>query len=418
MDYVTRYRCVVCGTEAPPPESVGVCPSCLDPFAVLEIEYDMRRVAASLTPAALSTRPPYHWRFRELLPVEPDGIASSWPVGGTPITGSKRLAEWVGVRRLRIKDDGRNPTLSLKDRASSVGVLHALRSGATRIACASTGNAASSLAGYAAMAGLPATIFVPERAPEPKLAQLLLYGADVRRVLGTYAQAYDLCNAECATHGWYNRNCAINPYLVEGKKTCGLEIAEQTAGDVPEWVAVSVGDGCTIAGIAKGLQEMHELGFIDAVPRVLGVQAESVDFVARAFETGELPHEPAIGPEGKAGRTASGTVADSIDVPVPRNWKKAVERVRNTGGTFVRVSDEEITEAMKACSSLAGVLAEPAAAAALAGLRRAVREGRIEPDADVLGVVTGNGLKDIRTAMAIVGAPRDVTPDGVFIDGK
>ncbi|MEZ4647502.1 MAG: threonine synthase [Candidatus Eisenbacteria bacterium] len=392
----------MCGTDVPAPASSGTCPACRDPFATLEIEYDMERVSRSLTRDSLESRTPYHWRYQELLPFEPTELAFSWPVGGTPVTEAERLGSWAGVARLRIKDDGRNPTLSLKDRASSLAVLHAVREGASRIACASTGNAASSLAGYAAMAGLPATIFVPERAPQPKLVQLLLYGADVRRVLGTYADAYDLCNTECGRNGWYNRNCAINPYLVEGKKTCGLEIGEQTGADPPEWVAVSVGDGCTIAGIAKGLEEMHALGILARLPRVLGVQAEGVDFVARAFETGVLPSPEETGQ----------TVADSIDVPVPRNWRKALDRVRRTGGTFVRVRDDEITDAMTATAGLAGILAEPAAAAAVAGIRRAVREGRIEQGADVLAVVTGNGLKDIRTATAIAGAPRDVHTDG------
>ncbi|MFQ5423908.1 MAG: threonine synthase [Phycisphaerae bacterium] len=368
---------------------------------MLEIEFDLVKVARSMTAEALEHRPRTHWRYHELLPIEPDEEAFGWPVGWTPIIEAPRLAEWAGCGRLRLKDDGRNPTSSFKDRASSIGVLDARRKGAERIACASTGNAASSLAGYAAMAGLPATIFVPERAPEPKVAQLLIYGAEVRRVRGTYAQAYDLCTAECERHGWYNRNCAINPYLVEGKKTCGLEIAEQTAGREPDWVAVSVGDGCTVAGIAKGLVEMHKLGFIAKVPRVLGVQATGVDPIARAFETGELP----IGFRGA-------TLADSIDVPVPRNWRKAVKGVRATDGTFVRVTDDEITEAMKTTARLGGVFAEPAAAAAVAGVKRAAADGLIDARADVLAVITGNGLKDIKTAMAIAGTATDVDPAG------
>ncbi|MCB9897295.1 MAG: threonine synthase [Planctomycetes bacterium] len=399
MGLVSRLVCVVCRQELPAPDSAGTCPRCADPSAVLEVEFDLDAVARSMTREALARRTPFHWRYRELLPVEPDERAFAWPVGGTPIVEAPRLAAWAGVRRLRLKLEGSNPTASFKDRASSVGVLHALQRGATRIACASTGNAASSLAGYAAMAGLPATIFVPERAPDPKLAQLLVYGADVRRVLGTYAEAYEMCGAECAEHGWYNRNCAINPYLVEGKKTAGLEIAEQTRDDPPHWVAVSVGDGCTIAGLAKGLQEMHGLGLAPGVPRVLGVQAATVDAVARAFERGE--------PSSDAGAT---TVADSIDVPVPRNWRKAVLRVRAVDGAFVRASDDEIMDALLAAGRLAGVFAEPAAAAAVAGVKRAVASGTLGRDADVLAVITGHGLKDVRSAMSVAGAPTEVRP--------
>lgn len=401
MAFVTQLVCIVCGAKAEPPDSAGTCAACGDPSCVLEVEYDMDRVAASMTGAALATRPVHHWRYRELLPVEPDETAFAWPVGGTALTGAPRLADWAGVRRLRVKNEGQNPTSSFKDRASSVGVLHARQNGSTAIACASTGNAASSLAGYAAMAGMPAVIFVPQRAPAPKVAQLLIYGADVRRVHGSYAEAYDLCTAQCEEHGWYNRNCAINPWLVEGKKTCGLEIAEQTAGDPADWVVVSAGDGCTIAGIAKGLQQMHELGFLPRVPRVLGVQAAAVDPIAQAFATGALP-EP----------TTGHTTADSIDVPVPRNWRKATARVRATGGAFVRVTDAEIAAAMQAAGRLAGVFAEPAAAAAVAGARRAVGDDVIEPGADVVVVVTGNGLKDIDAAMSIGGSPTEVGPDG------
>jgi len=399
MGFVSGLRCVHCDAKVDAPKSAGTCPECADPFSTLEVEFDMDRVRASMTSEALAKRPITHWRYHELLPIEPDANVFSWPVGGSPILESPRLAAWAGVEGLRLKDDSRNPTLSFKDRASSVGVLHALQQGASRIACASTGNAASSLAGYAAMAQLPATIFIPQRAPEAKVAQMHLYGANVLRVLGTYDQAYELCNQECEAHGWYNRNCAINPYLVEGKKTCGLEIAEQTASNPPDWVAVSVGDGCSIAGIAKGLWEMHKLGFLKKLPRILGVQAEGMDPLARAFETGELPTA-----------TSGETLADSIDVPTPRNWRKAVQRVRQLNGTFVRVADDDILDAMRACGSQAGVLAEPAAAASVAGVRRAVQEGIIKTSERAVAVITGNALKDVRTAISLAGTPKDVPP--------
>ncbi len=396
MGFVSHLQCVVCGATTAAPESAGTCGSCADSSATLEVCYDMTRVANSMTPAALAGRPADQWRYRELLPVGPDDPNHHWPVGCTPIIPTPRLAGWAGVERLRLEDEGRHPTASFKDRASSVGVLHALRAGATRIACASTGNAASSLAGFAAMAGLPATIFVPQRAPAPKLAQLLIFGADLRRVLGTYDQAYEMCNQACAEHGWYNRNCAINPYLIEGKKTCGLEIAEQTATNLPDWVVVSVGDGCTVAAIAKGLLEMQELGFIAKAPKVLGIQAAGADALVRAFT------------DGTPGPLGAGTLADSIDVAVPRNWRKAVQRIRQTAGAMLTVTDQEITEAMRASGSLAGVFAEPAAAAAIAGVRRAASAGLIAADADVLAVVTGSGLKDTETATRIAGSPTDV----------
>ncbi len=211
------------------------------------------------------------WRYLPLLPVADPALIPHLQVGWTPVYAAPRLAGELGVARCWVKDEGRNPTASFKDRASSMGVVKALEKKATQITCASTGNAASSFAGFSAAAGLAATIFVPSRAPEAKVAQLLVYGAQVFSVQGTYDEAWELCMQASAEFGWYNRNCAINPYLIEGKKTVSLELAEQfmtlTPGSFPDWVVVSVGDGCTIGGVWKGLREMHTLGFIPRLPR-------------------------------------------------------------------------------------------------------------------------------------------------------
>ncbi|MCH7752850.1 MAG: pyridoxal-phosphate dependent enzyme, partial [Planctomycetes bacterium] len=273
------------------------CAHCAGEDAILDIHYDLDAVRAAWDRRPLSERPRNQWRYEELLPLAPDAVPHQWQVGWTPIVDAHRMAQQLGVRQMLLKDEGRNPSASFKDRASAVGVAHALQVGAGTIACASTGNAATSLACHAALAGLPVKIFVPHTAPEPKLAQLLVYGASVYSVQGTYDQAYQLCSKACAEFGWYNRNCAINPVLVEGKKTCGLEIAEQSQslGGVPDWVAVSVGDGCTIAGIWKGLVEMKTLGVIDRLPRLLGVQAATVAPIKQALETGELPAPAATG---------------------------------------------------------------------------------------------------------------------------
>ncbi len=354
-----------------------------------------------LSRRALAARDdPSLWRYRELLPIGAQARLPNLAVGWSPLRPAPELARHLGVRTLLLKDDGRNPSASLKDRASAVGAVKAVEARRKVIACASTGNAASSLAGMAAALGLKAIIFVPERAPEPKLAQLLIFGATVLRVRGSYDEAWELCQSACDRWGWYNRNCAVNPYLVEGKKTVSLEICEQLEWKVPEWVAVSVGDGCTIAGVWKGFREMRALRLISRTPRLLGVQAEGAAPVTAAFRSGGVlvPVEPK-------------TMADSIAVGVPRNWKKAVDAVRESGGTMVNVSDEEIREAMRATGRLTGVFAEPAAAAAVAGLARAVREGIVSRRAAALAVITGNGLKDSRSALAAAPHPLDVPPD-------
>jgi threonine synthase len=377
----------------------GPCPSC-GPEGVLDVEFDLAAVRRVLHPRALRSRPWTLWRYRELLPVPERARVPPIPVGWTPVLDAPRLARWAGVRSLRVKDEGRNPTASFKDRASVVGVARAMARRARVVACASTGNAASSLAGAAASVGLASVIFVPEFAPEPKVAQLLILGARVIRVKGSYDEAWEFCQRACATQGWYNRNAAVNPSLVEGKKTCGLEIAEQSGDEVPDWVAVSVGDGCTIAGIWKGLVQMHALGFISRLPRMLGVQAEGARPLVDAFRAGrDLVPGPAE------------TIADSICVGHPRNWRKALRAVRDSGGTFVAVSDDAILDAMRECGRRAAVFGEPAGVTGLAGLRAAAEGGIVGRRETALSVVTGSGLKDTRSALRAAGEPVMLPPD-------
>lgn len=401
---LTRLTCVRCDHSIEVSEAVVqseqwmTCPDC---SSELDIQYDREAVKQAWAKRPLSERPLNHWRYEELLPLAADYIPHHWQVGWTPLINTPRLAKELGVRSLLFKDEGRNPSGSLKDRASSVGVAHALQLGADTVACASTGNAATSLACHAALAGLKARIFVPHTAPEPKLAQLLVYGAKVFAVNGTYDEAYQLCSAACEQFGWYNRNCAINPVLIEGKKTAGLEIAEQAAssGGVPDWVVVSVGDGCTIAGVWKGLVEMHALGVIDRLPRLLGVQAAGVAPIAYALKHNCLPES-----------CDGSTIADSIDVPVPRNWLKAVQSLRGSDGVVVCVTDEQLLDAIK-LGGKHGVFAEPAGAAALAGITAAIESKIIGPNDRVLAMMTGTGLKDIRSSIRAGGEPIQIKPN-------
>ena len=395
---VTGLVCLRCGRHARNGFDAP-CRTC-GPEGILDVELDLRAARRTLTRRSLATRPRSLWRYAELLPVPPRARRPPLPVGCTPVTDAPALARWVGVRSLLLKDEGRNPTASFKDRASVVGVTRALMKNARVVACASTGNAASSLAGAAASVGLSAVIFVPEQAPEPKLAQLLVFGARVIRVRGSYDETWEMCQRACAEHGWYNRNAAVNPSLVEGKKTCGLEIGEELGADMPDWVAVSVGDGCTIAGIWKGMREMHALGFAARLPRLLGVQAEGARPLVDAFREGrDLSPGPAA------------TVADSICVGHPRNWRKALQAVRASGGTFVAVPDDAILEAIAETGRLSGVFGEPAGVAGVAGLRLAVTQGLLGKRARALAVITGSGLKDVKTALRAVGKPVTLPPD-------
>jgi threonine synthase len=387
--YVTGFECLVCHKKYDY-GNLFTCPHC-GIQGILDVQYDYDALRGELT-SNISHRPLDHWRYRELLPISPDVHLPHLHIGWTPMYVVPRLAHALGVRKLLLKDDSRNPTSSFKDRASSVGVLKAMEFGFDTIACASTGNAASSLAGLSAAVGLRSYIFVPERAPEPKVTQLLIFGAVVLKVKGTYEQAFDLCQEACAKFGWYNRNSGTNPFLVEGKKTAGLEIAEQCRDHLPDWVVVSVGDGCTIGGIGKGLQEMKRLGFIDRIPRLLGVQAEGARPIVDAFSTGQdvVPSE-------------TNTIADSIAVGTPRNWRRAIQQISNSHGEMIAVSDEEILDAMRMTARLGGVFGEPAGIAGVAGLRKALEKNIIKSAETVLVVVTGNGLKDIQSAKQAAG---------------
>ncbi|HPE66643.1 MAG TPA: threonine synthase [Synergistales bacterium] len=399
MAQPVELKCVLCGASYAPGEVEYTCPVCgLD--GTLDVLYDYESAARTMTKGALAGRERSLWRYEEILPIVDKGSIPHLAVGWTPLYECPAVAEEYGVREFMVKDDGRNPTGSLKDRASAVGVARAIDINQRTIACASTGNAASSLSGFAAVGGLRSFIFVPEKAPVAKVTQLLVYGATVVLVKGDYADVFNLATAAINKYGWYNRNCAINPYLVEGKKTCALEIAEQTGWNIPDRVFISVGDGCCIGGLYKGFSDLLRMGLISRMPKIVGVQAQGAKPIYDAFKS-------------KAERVAFGpadTVADSISVGAPRNWAKALRAVRESEGDMVAVSDEEILSAIPELARKTGVFGEPAGAAAFAGFRKMAKEGLLGRGERIAVVVTGNGLKDIESARKSVGAPMLVEP--------
>ena len=400
MGRPVELKCVLCGASYRPGEVEYTCPACgLD--GTLDVLYDYAEAARTMSAESLAGRERSLWRYGELLPIESDDHIPRLSVGWTPLYDCPDVAHEYGVGSLLLKDDGRNPTGSLKDRASAVGVGRALETGQKTVACASTGNAASSLSGFAAVAGLRSFIFVPQTAPAAKVTQLLIYGANVVLVKGDYADAFNLATAAIDRYGWYNRNCAINPWLVEGKKTCAMEIAEQTGWDVPDRVFIAVGDGCCISGLYKGFSDLKRVGLISRVPRIVGVQASGARPIYEAFKSGA--ERVVFGP--------ADTVADSISVGAPRNWAKALRAVRESDGDMTVVSDVDILSAIPEMARKTGVFGEPAGAAAFAGFRSMAREGLIGRDERVAVVVTGNGLKDIDSAKKAVGTPMTSAPD-------
>lgn len=399
------YRCSLCHTEYDPTQVTYTCPKDGGNLDVILDYADLRKktVEDLVRPSEASL-----WRYLALLPVERAG-GEGTPLraaGWTPVYDIPLLRQRLGLPYLWLKDESRNPSASFKDRASAIVVARAREIDAEVVVTASTGNAGAALACMAAAVGQKAVIFAPHTAPPAKIAQLLIFGAQVLLVDGSYDQAFDL-TVQCAQEfGWYCRNTGYNPFTAEGKKTAMLEIWEwwrNVAASVrkgrPLNVFVSVGDGNIISGLHKGLRDLEaldllpETGIKDAPYgiRLFGVQAEGSAAVANAYFAGTETITP----------VNANTLADSISVDLPRDGTRAVRAVVQSGGTCVLVKDEEILSAIAEIGA-AGVFAEPAGATAYAGLLKARQQGKIAPQDAVLVLNTGNGLKDVKAAMQAV----------------
>ncbi len=321
-------------------------------------------------------------------------------VGNTPLYNSKKLAENIDVKSVFLKDETVEPTGSYKDRASQLVVAMALKKGYDKITCASTGNAASSLAGMCASAGLKSFIFVSASAPKAKLIQIASYGATLFPIDGTYDDCFELSLQATEKFGWYNRNTAYNPWTIEGKKTGAWEIAWQCNFLLPDQIFVPTGDGVIISGIYKGFFDLKQLGWIENIPKLVAVQPENSNAIYKAFfnET-ESICKPAI------------SIADSLVVDAPRNSKLAVRCINNSNGYAITVSEEEIISAIPETASQTGIFVEPAAAAALAGLKKARENNKIKANESAVLLLTGTGLKNIAAAEKTVKISSPIPPD-------
>jgi threonine synthase len=380
----------------------------------LDVVLDYAAINRASSPASISAASETSiWRYLPLLPVGDPGFQATplRAAGWTPLYRAGRLAGDLGLSDVWVKDDGRNPTASFKDRASAVAVARALEVKADVITTASTGNAGAALAAMAAAAGLPAVIFAPQTAPPAKVAQLLMFGARVMLVKGNYDQAFDLALEATREFGWHCRNTGYNPFTAEGKKTAAFEICEQLGllsnpqSQVSGWAApdrifVSVGDGNIISGIHKGLKDLAALGWIDRMPKIMGVQAEGSAAVHNAWKAGGETISP----------VSATTLADSISVDLPRDGVRAIRAARDTGGAYILVSDDEILASMSDLGRRLAVFAEPAGATAWAGLVKAVAGGWVGSDERIVVLNTGNGLKDVGAAMRAAGEAARIEP--------
>lgn len=409
---IRALRCLRCGTEYPPTALDYVCPCRPNQgsdLGTLDVVYDYAYIQSRFDPNLLrqerTNLAAGIGRYHELLPIAgPDALAPV-TVGGTPLLPSPRLAAQLGLTTLHVKDDGRNPSGSLKDRASAIALSRARAVGAPVVATASTGNAAAALASQCAAVGQRTIIFVPQSAPQAKIVQLLAYGSTVIAIDGSYDQAFDLCTQACQTFGWYNRNTGYNPYMTEGKKTVSYEIAEQLGSHsfpfvAPDAIFVSVGDGCIIGGVHKGFKDLLALGWIEKMPRIYGVQSEQSDALYQAWRNDWVVPQP----------VNATTRADSISVNAPRDPIKALNAVRETDGAFISVTDRAILDAILPLAQLSGVFAEPAGATALAGLVAGMAQRAIRPAESVVLINTGSGLKDVPAVMEVTGGVTVIPP--------
>ena len=405
MNKFIGYICSLCKTEYAPDEVTYTCPK---DGGNLDVVLDYDFIKTKYQPEdVLSRNDQSLWRYLPLLPVNgPEGDATPLhAAGGTPVFKLPSLAQKLGLQNLWLKDESKNPTASFKDRASAIVVARAREIGAEVVVTASTGNAGAALAGMSAAVGQKAVIFAPKSAPQAKVAQLLVFGARVILVDGTYDDAFDL-TIKCANEfGWYCRNTGYNQFTAEGKKTAAFEIWEWWQEAHAKWhdefgagldhppltLFVSVGDGNIISGIHKGFKDLYELSWLPRIPRIIGVQAEGSAAVSNAFHGNTETITP----------VSAKTIADSISVDLPRDGVRAIRAAKETGGTYVNVSDEEILKAIAELGRI-GVFAEPAGATAYAGLVKATTSGVIGSEDPVLVLNTGSGLKDVRAAMQAV----------------
>lgn len=412
MGFFLEYSCSICGERYARTQEIYTCPQ---DGGNLNILLDDEGLRQTTSPGLIETNVETSmWRYLPLLPVEDPGQEGTAlrSVGWTPLLAPPRLRKALGMANLWVKDDGRNPTASFKDRASALVVVRAQQIGVERVVTASTGNAGAALAGMAAAVGMPASVFAPQIAPSAKVAQLLIYGAQVILVKGRYDQAIDLSLEASDAHGWYCRNTGYNPFTAEGKKTAAFEVCEQLTRALeghdpqrkrwraPQAVFVSVGDGNIISGLNKGFQDLERLGWIEKKPRLYGVQSTGSAAIFNAFAAGEEEIHP----------VEAETIADSISVDMPRDGYRALKAAVDSGGAYLAVTDEKILEAMRHLSLHAAVFPEPAGAAAHAGLLQALATGRVEEDEQVVVLNTGNGIKDVKSAMKAAGEPILIEP--------
>ncbi len=397
-----HYECVDCGRVFHDDSLRYLCPDCSRnqnpeeaPKGVLKVCYPYKEIKKKYT----SFKALKATGFLDLYPVQSIESFPPLRVGQTPLYHISRLNGKLLDANLYLKDDSQNPTYSFKDRASALVAAFAKERNLNIIITASTGNAGSSLAGICASSGQKAIVLVPEKAPLAKLTQIIMYGAKIIPVKGTYDDAFDLSVKATEKFGWYNRNTAFNPLTIEGKKSVAFELFDQMGETIPDRIFVPVGDGVIISGVYKGFEDLLKMGFIDKMPVVVAVQSTGSDNLVRNTFSDTIEFH------------SSHTIADSISVDIPRNFFMARQYLQKYDGEILAVEDEAIMEASKQLSANTGLFSEPAAATAFAGYSYYHKNGKLPLRSKNIVLLTGSGLKDLKAVQQIISIPQAIHPD-------
>ncbi|HTY74679.1 MAG TPA: threonine synthase [Candidatus Nanoarchaeia archaeon] len=402
---MTHQECINCGTKYDINDIVYFCRKCGD---ILEVKYDFAELSQKLDKSDWRNVPLSVWRYKDFMPIEDVSKIVSLNEGGTGLHSCHKLGKKLGLMQLYVKNEGENPTGSFKDRGMTVGVSKANELGARNVICASTGNTSASLAAYAAKAGMNCTVLIPSgKIAYGKLSQAMIYGAKVLQVRGNFDQSLDFVFKLAEKHPSIYLLNSINPFRVEGQKSLGFEICDQLDGEAPDRIVVPVGNAGNISAIWKGFSEYHKLGFIKKLPKMTGIQAAGSAPIAQMIKTGSNEMVPVKSPE---------TLATAIRIGAPVSWKKAVNAIRDSGGTAETVTDDEILAAQKLLARVEGIFVEPASASSIAGLIKLVNIGIIQKDERVVCVTTGHGLKDPDTAVKMSEKPIEVDAEMAAIE--
>jgi len=397
-----KFQCINCKSEYTGKEFLYLCPDCSKTNSndkplkgIFKVIYDYKNLRALAEPQSVYK----HLReteFLDLLPIKSTKNLPNLRVGDTPLYKQTAIIGRKLPFNLFLKDDSQNPTFSFKDRASALVSAFAKERNLRTIVAASTGNAGSSLAGICASQGQKAIIIVPESAPLAKLTQIVMYGAQIIPVKGTYDDAFDLSIAATNKFGLYNRNTAYNPLTIEGKKTVSFELFKQLDQKVPDRIFVPVGDGVIISGVYKGFEDLLQLGIIEKIPCIVAVQSDGSDNLIKNINKDKFEIK------------ISNTIADSISVDIPRNFYMAKDFIQKYKGEYLSISDNEILKASKILSEETGLFAEPAAAAAFAAMLKYTEMSKIQAGSNNVVLLTGSGLKDLRSVQSIINIPEAI----------